>query len=115
MQSEITPEDLDVRNYDTQDIREDLAGMLEVFGPNDPTVKEYQAELRRRGLGTYTRKIKANQHTITYPDGTERISFGYHGITNWFDVAEPNWNRNGPYPNRPRMEQQYGNIFILVR
>jgi hypothetical protein len=45
--SEPNPID-DLRNYPTADIEHDLAMMLADFGPTDPAVKAYQAELNRR-------------------------------------------------------------------
>lgn len=48
MEAEIPPEDYDTKNYNTEDIKNDLELLLETFGPEDELVKEYQAELKRR-------------------------------------------------------------------
>jgi hypothetical protein len=48
MKREIPLEQYEVRNYCTEDIEHDLKIMLVTFGPDDPDVKEYQAELDRR-------------------------------------------------------------------
>jgi len=83
------------------------------FGPEDfgfdswEDMQQWDLCEAVRGLGTlmkYTRSINANQHTITHPDGTEHVCFGYHGHNAWFDIVEPGWSEKRPYPNRPRME-----------
>ncbi len=90
-------------------------GYIEGYNAGAYLAKPRKLIKGNRIMRTYTRKIDANQHTITcLSTGRKLVHFGYHGDNAWFDLAEPSWDLK-PYPQRPRMEAEYGNVFLLVR